>query len=75
MPPRRRSPVYGGTTDMRRFESVERKVAEVRAELGALFDLVLEHRSRIEELEGGCIVKGVRRRSRRGSRRKRKSSR
>ena len=75
MPTRRRSPVFRGTNDMRRFESVERKLAEVRGELGTLFEMVLEHRSRIEGLEEDCVVKPVRRRSRRGSRRKRRSSR
>lgn len=75
MPTRRRSPVFRGTNDMRRFESVERKLAEVRAEVASLFELVLEHQSRIEDLEGDCVVKPVRRRSRRGSRRKRRSSR
>ena len=73
--PARRSPVYRGTSDKRRFEDIERKLAESRWELGSLFELVLEHRSRIEELEGDCVVKPVRRRSRRGSRRKRKSNR
>lgn len=75
MPTRRRSPVFRGTNDMRRFESVERKIAEVRGELGSVFELVLEHRSRIEDLETAvnCVVKPVRRRSRRS--RKRKSSR
>ena len=61
--------MYRGSADMRRFESLERAVAEVRDELGSLFELVLQHLRRIEKLEG------KRGGGRRSGRRRRKSSR
>ena len=74
MPTRRRTPVYRGNSDStRRFEEIERKLAEVRWELGSVFEVVLETRQLIEDMIGDCVPKPARRRSRRS--RKRKSGR
>ena len=68
----RRSPVYRGTANEMRARLFEMhgKLAELRQEIGSLFELVLENRSRLDDLESVKRVHRVRR-----SRRRRKSSR
>ena len=70
MPQRPLPAVYRGASDMRRFEVMEARLSELRQELSSLFELVLDHRTRIEVLESMRVK--LARRSRR-SRRKRKS--
>ena len=72
----RRSPVYRGVAnEMRaRLFEMHEKLAELRREIGSLFELVLENRSRLDDLESvkrGPTVRQSRRHSRR-SRRKRR---
>ena len=66
----RRTPVYRGTAnEMReRLFEMNGKIAELRQEIGSLFELVLENRSRLDALESAKRVPRVRR-----SRRRRKS--
>ena len=65
---------HGATTsELRaRFESLDERLAGLREELGSLFELVLENRSRLAHLEEQRTSKPARRRSTRGSRRSRR---
>ena len=78
MPPRR-TPAYRGTKDAElraRFESLDERLAGLRGELVSLFELVLENRTRLSDLEETTpkAKPTARRRSRRRSRRRRRSS-
>lgn len=73
---RRPPPSYRGTANemsARLFE-MHGKLAELRQEVGSLFELVLENRSRLDDLENVKRVPTVKRsrRSRRSTRRKRR---
>ena len=70
----RRSPVYSGTANEMRARLFEMhgKLAELRQEIGSLFELVLENRSRLDDLERVKRGPTVRQRHSRRSRRKRR---
>ena len=68
----RRTPVYRGTAnEMReRLFEMDGEMAELRQEIGSLFELVLENRSRLDALESAKRVPRAR-----GSRKSRRARR